>query len=679
MPQRYRLFRFLAGLSFLVVSTFAAIVPDAMGASAQTVTPGGMCPAPEGWSGTGVTLGLEASFEPGEVISFGLPLPAGAVVDASTLGVTVAGEPVAATVTVLLDEHDPAGAVTGARAVLVQLPAEALDGDCGTVEVAWRGGGVTVTEEPVAFAGTSAPSDEAVDVAAYTIEEGDQGPELVTTDEHAQVFFTAREPAVLATFPAGYLAATGILGHQAASGAVGADLEGLRFVSEAVTPFGLSAMFQETYPVNAARVIDPTDPEDGYEGWLYDRCATFLAFYVHSGDVRFLREGYRLCSYYADHIALEGETRGIFTGKPEPDPKYSHLRGLFAYYALTGDEVAKEAGTAIAERFVADDDFVAPYRAGRISDLDDLWTERLLAVSLEALVFGHRLTGEVDYLDAAGDLVDTAYRHITGDAATLAAINPGAPAFPPQDCFIHSAAQAAEGDPDEPWCSGWMPALLLDPLLAYQDQTDDPQVDEIFIRMTRYLRDTGSAYFDAANGNSDDTFLDPAEPFDPTATGSPRMLVPLYGAGRDSDGSRVQTGEYDDYLHCLDVTGITAAGLRALVRTGGYDANPVGPFASEGESFLALHQEFAFCAAWTLADQARPHRNPETWTSEDLAEGLADPATFIEENNIGNVSHNVAPARKISWWFNPALAQFALLEEAGIAVPELRPGSVGPG
>ncbi|HYI24024.1 MAG TPA: hypothetical protein VD767_01320, partial [Thermomicrobiales bacterium] len=325
-----------------------------------------------------------------------------------------------------------------------------------------------------------------------------------------------------------------------------------------------------------------------------------------------------------------------------------------------------------------DQDFVAPYRAGQIGDLDSLWTERLLAVSIEAVTYGHQLTGDVAYLTAATELVTTAYRHITGDASNLAEINPGAPSFPPQDCFIHTAGQAAEGDADDPWCSGWMPALLVDPLLSYQTQTGDPQVDEIFIRLTRYLRDTGSAYFDPEDGNADDTFLTPRDPFDPSETENPRVLVPLYGAGLDEGGERLNSGEYDDYLHCLDVTGITAAGIRALQRSGVYDLNPIGPFASEGESFLALHQEFAFCAEWTQADQTRLHRDPATWSAEDLAEGLDDPATFIGDNNIGNSSHHVSPARKISWWFNPALGQFALPQEAGVAIPELQPGSVEP-
>jgi hypothetical protein len=224
-----------------------------------------------------------------------------------------------------------------------------------------------------------------------------------------------------------------------------------------------------------------------------------------------------------------------------------------------------------------------------------------------------------------------------------------------------------------------MVALLVDPLLAYQDQTGDARVDEIFVRLTRYLRDVGTAYFTNTTANEDDTFLHPAVPSASPDAEDQRLLVPLYGAGLGSDGRRANFGEFDDYEHCLDATAITAAGLRALERMGAYDQNPIGPFASEGASFLALHEELAFCAAWTFAVDSRPHRDPATWTSGDLAAGLADPAAFIAENNIGNISHNVSPQRKIGWWFNAALEQFALLREADIAIPELHPGTIQPG
>jgi hypothetical protein len=57
---------------------------------------------------------------------------------------------------------------------------------------------------------------------------------------------------------------------------------------------------------------------------------------------------------------------------------------------------------------------------------------------------------------------------------------------------------------------------------------------------------------------------------------------------------------------------------------------------------------------------------------------LRDPAKFILENEIGFPLHNTSPQRKLSWWFNVSLAQFALLREAGVSITELRPGIIQP-
>lgn len=666
-----------------VAQSSPGLVPPPLPAITPSSVP---CSAPLDFSATSVRVGLARTFTPGPVVSFGLPLPPGAVADVGALSVTVNGAPVAAATRVLLVSYGPDGLPKGPRSVLVQLPASVLQGDCAAVEVDWQGGppAATITRDPtlLPYSAVSAESAKIVTTATRSItSQGGRGT-LVETAREQRVLFTAREPAVLATFPAGYLATTGILGRQVAVGQIGPDLAGLKFIAEQVTPFGLSAMYQESYALNPAAVIGPNDTDEkaginGYEGWLYDRCATYLLFATTTGDTRFLREGYRSCSYYASKIELRGENRGFFTLTPEPDDKFSHLRGLYAYYALTGDEAALAAGEAIAELWLRDEYTVAPYRAGRLRGPDKLWTERQLGTSLEGLYYGHLLIGDIAYLRATQEMVTTAYRHITGDAAALAEINPDSTPFPPQNCFIHNADQASEGNPDEPWCSGWMPVLMIDALLAYQDQTSDPRVDEIFIRLTRFLRDTGSAYFQGDVLNDD--FLHPSVAYDQRKdVPERRILVPLYGAGIDRNGQRRSFGDYDDFQHCPDATALTAVGLRALRRTGGYDQRPIGPFPSEGESFLALHHELAFCSYVTFLDQTRPQRDPATVMADDLAEGLRDPEKYIADNEIGYPRHNTSPQRKLSWWFNSSLAQFGLLQEAGIGVPELRPGAVQP-
>jgi hypothetical protein len=103
----------------------------------------------------------------------------------------------------------------------------------------------------------------------------------------------------------------------------------------------------------------------------------------------------------------------------------------------------------------------------------------------------------------------------------------------------------------------------------------------------------------------------------------------------------------------------------------------VGPFASEGASFVALHNEFAHCAAEAFAYHHRPNRSPDGWSSID-PEDVDDPETFVADNKIGWPTYNVEPQRKISWWFNSSMLQYALLDEAGVAFDVLAAGALEP-
>jgi hypothetical protein len=653
-------------------TTQASVIPVAPVAPPPTVPPNGLT-----FDADHVQLRLSRTADGPAVLSFGLPVPPKTLTDPAAMAVKVAGRPVQATVTALLHTHAPTGEPDGVASVLVQLPAAVLAGPTADVDVAFTGG-VAAAGPRVPFRDVSVDSPAVVTTADRAIRQVGGTPALVETDRKQVTLFDGREPAVLVDYPPGYLAATGILGSQVAAGqATAGGLGGMRFVSDAVTPFGLSAMYADGYALNPdpESVVVP-DPRQNYEAWLYDRCATFLSFYVHTGDTRFLRYGDRTCSSYASQIRLDGPERGYFTGKAEPDSKYSHLRGLYAYYALTGDESARAAGEAVADLWDHDPDFVAPYRDGHVRGPDKLWTERLLGVGMEGEYFGYLLTDNTAELDGFRRLLDTAYRHVSGDAAAIAAIDPGTQAFPPQNCFVHTAEQHGEGTADQPWCSGWMSELLIPTLLAYQRQTDDPRVDDIFVRLTRFLRDTGSAYL--TGDVRDETFLHPSVAYDAADGDNARMLVPLYGAGIGTDGRRQSFGEYDDQQHCLDATALVAAGLRGLRREHSFDDNPVGPFASEGQSFLALEQELASCARRVFADQTRTMRDPHSWTGAALAAGLADPAAFIAQNKIGFPSHNNSPERRLSWWFNSGLLDFALLRDAGVTLDVVRPGAVQP-
>jgi hypothetical protein len=662
-PRRAALALVTAAAALVLLLPGAAACRSARGPAAAAAA----APPPPSFE-AGVTLRIERTGDAG-LLSFGLPVPPGAVRDPRTIRVSFGGAEVDARVEELLAVHDRSGVRASTRALLVQLRPP-TDAPAFDLRIDWAGGSRRAPGARVPFSSpeVSRQVDETVETAARTLARARKGAALVEVGRATKRLFSAREAHYAVLHPEGYLAATGLLGRLTPARAVPASLAGLRFLSEGLRDFALASTYDDPYPLDPSPESVP-DPGTNYEGWLYDRCATFLLAYAQAGDRRLERHGLRSCSWYGAHVRPDG----IFTGRPDPDPKYSHVRGLYAYYALTGDEAAFAAGRAVAELWLQDRLFVAPYRAGRTRGPDKLWTERLLGTALEGLWYGHALTGDRRYLVAFQEVFETAYRHVTGDARELERINPGA-GFPPQDCFVHNAEQQGEGNAQDPWCSGWMSVLVVDPLLRYQEQTGDLRVDEVFIRMARFLRDTGTSYFD--KNPVDDTFLAPSTCDDPSDVYDRRKLVPIYGAGIGRDGRRKRFAEFEDYQHCPDVTAVTAAALRALRRRGTFDANPVGPFKSEGESLLVLHAELASCARRVLQGEVRPKRNPATWTPRELEAGLVDPAKFLRDNKIGFPSHNLSPQRRLSWWFNASMEQFALLREAGVTIDELRPGRI---
>jgi hypothetical protein len=627
----------------------------------------------------GVTVRLQRSFPGGTVLSFGLPVPRTVTVQPEKVRVLVNGAPVAGAKVkpILWDWAPGAGASAtkkGVRSLLVQVPGALMTKPELDVEVVWQGAGPPPGADVVPYAQVKRDSPQAVDVAERAIEQKGQEFSLVVKKASKKTLYPSWEPAALPLYPDGYLTQTAVFGELVSRDDVRRERKwaGLAYLSDALRPFAEGAMYDEGYPVKPEAVVDPVTT---FEGWLYDRCATFLLAYAHLGDEAKLRHGLKACAYYGSKIRRKGPDAGTFGGKPDPDLKYSHLRGLYIYYALTGDEEALASGKLIADALLEDKLFTAPYRKGATRGPDKLWTERLLAVDLESMVYGLLMFGDGRYAQAYMDLFNTAFRHVTTkDPRELQAITKVN--FPPQDCFVHSAEQHGEGDPQHPWCSGWMSELLVDPLLRWQELTGEPRVDEVFVRLARALRDRGTNYF--LGDPQGDTFLQPKVCFDPNVD-DPRMLVPLYGFGVYPNGSRKTFGEWADFEHCADATVLTAAAIRSLKRQKKWDGPGVGPFKTEGASFIALHEELSACARRAFKMWSRPGRDPQKVEGRALEEGFAfglapNQAEWLEKQKIGYPIHESAPTRKISWWFNGSLAQYRLLEEAGVDFPTLNPG-----
>jgi hypothetical protein len=626
---------------------------------------------------------------------FGVPLVRGALADVAAVRVrdprskaALAGAAVAPT----LYFYETSGQRAGVRALRVELPGATVGGAVGAtrdVEITWAKDAASLPALPApahSYLAASVATNETVDVVDREVVSSGGGYELAEKHKQPKVLHPAWEPRAQAHFPAGYLAASGLFGDLLGTSALEHEpaLASLRFYSDAAR----AASKAVTYDLDYAPSSYPGTGKKGeggtaavpdlvatYEAWLYDRCATMLIISAHLDDASLFRHGLRACSFYASEI----DERGLFGLKRDEqgktyDEKYSHARGLYLYYALSGDERAVEALTAMANMWDADPLFAIPYRAGHARGPDKLFTERLIAASLEAAVYGFEATGDPRYWKAAKELFETTYKHITAasaDAVNAIVYHP----FPPQDCLIHSSMQH-EGNLNEPWCSGWMIALLAEPLLRYEELTGDRRADEVFVRLARFLRDRGTNYF--RGDPLKDSFLAPAMCFDRSKPeGQVRFLSVLYGAGLRPDGTRYIASDWADFDHCPDVTLITAAALRALKRSGGWDRPAPAPFADEGTSILALHHELAYCAFNAFRYYIREHRDPKTWSSRELAEGHGKPG-WVEKNKIGWPTFDVSPLRKYGWWFNGSLEGWAILREAGLDFSTLRPGAVQP-
>jgi hypothetical protein len=643
----------------------------------------------------GVVVRLERLHAGEGALVFGVPLVRGALADARALRVRDARSKDAiagAALAPILYFYDASGKRTGVRALRVELPGGALAGTVGAsrdIEISWAPDAASLPA-PAApahgYADTSVPTEESVTVVDREIEKDGLGYKLAEKSKKPKLLHRAWEPRAQPRFADGYLASTGLFGELLSSAALEREgsLSSLRFYSDAARAASKAVTYElgylpSSYPGTGKKGEEGTaavpDPIVNFEAWLYDRCATMLIVAAHFDDPTLYRHGLRACSFYASEIDEHGLFKLKLDEKGQPyDEKYSHVRGLFIYYALSGDERAERAIVAMANMWDKDEMFAKPYRAGHARGRERLWTERLVAAALEAGVYGFETTGEARHLTAAKELFNTLYAHITAkDAKAIEAITYWS--FPPQDCLIHSSLQH-ENDGTEPWCSGWMSALLAEPLLRYQELTGDQRADEVFVRLARFLRDRATTYF--SGDPLKDSFLEPSMCFDKEKQGpSVRFLSPLYAAGLRNDGTRYIASDWADFDHCPDVTLITAAALRALKRSGGWDRPAPKPFRNEGASILALHHELAYCSFNAFGYYIRERRDPRVWTSRELAEGYGQ-AGWLEKQKIGWPTFDVSPLRKYGWWFNGSLETWAILKDAGMDFSTLRPGAVQP-
>ena len=150
----------VAALSCLLAVSCNSVRPDA---APKAAGPGAAPRAEKADWRAGVTVGLERIAEGGSIVSFGLPVPDGAVADPATVRVQVgASDDSVAGLKVrpILFRYGPDGRRRGIRSLLIQFPAAAMTGKTVNVRVRWRGEGPAPAADTRPYAGAAMPSPE---------------------------------------------------------------------------------------------------------------------------------------------------------------------------------------------------------------------------------------------------------------------------------------------------------------------------------------------------------------------------------------------------------------------------------------------------------------------------------------------------------------------------------------
>lgn len=618
--------------------------------------------------GTATTL-----LDGAEVVSFGLPLPRGDVDDLAELRLSVDGSSVPFEVAEVFSWWDASGAREGVRLALVQLDAALLTSGSATLELSW---GVGLPGE---VPGTdvidpqndeiSKEVEETVRQAARTIAEVDGEAALVETETWEATQLATRQPRVLVSLDQEIWISTEALGRTPPPADwSGLGLGGLAALGDALQPYAKSMAHQQDYALNPDGTVDPTDPLQ----WEFGRCTTLIQGAILSQDTDLLAESHRLCAWYVENTEAWAASLGLWTLNDPVSGLLFHARDLFEYATISGDWSAVDTHARVAQVWM-DAPLIVAYREGRVEGED--WMEQFIGTAAEGIWYGWLATGDPATLEAMEELVGAIHTHVTGTDEQLAAMGV---AFPAQGCMVHTEQQHDESeDALAPWCSPWQSATLVDPLVQYRDLSGDERVDEIFLALGRYLRDTGTYYVREDRWYCD-SFMEPYTCFEASEGAPQRVLTAVYGAARDRDGERVLRSDYGQFAHCPDVSALAAASYAALLRHPDWDRGAVGPFSSETESLRVMHQELAACAVWVTEHYHRERRNPGYWTPELLAEGLSDPDAFIARYKIGYPDYVAEPLRQPSWWFNAGLAQIAALLDVGVSLDALEPGTLNP-
>jgi hypothetical protein len=250
-----------------------------------------------------------------------------------------------------------------------------------------------------------------------------------------------------------------------------------------------------------------------YEPWLFNRPESFMHLFRLTNDNRWRTQAESDAAWYTSHI----DTQGIFTPKGFGDTKYSYILPW--------------ATTPLQAQLIFNawlNDWPSTFNRGTV-----FWTEREMAFSLEAAVFGNDMG-----ISGAKARADALLNH--WDAACV----DGAP----QVTYTqHEGGGPGGTTPTNPTNSPWMSALYFQSARKYQERFGGTQV----------LRQA-SAYFDWLDKNG----FYPGELAHVEMTG---IVIPRYLTGELIGDAGYDQG---NIAHALDVGGFVKFAISAKRQLG---------------------------------------------------------------------------------------------------------------
>ncbi len=452
------------------------------------------------------------------VVSFGLPLPPGALIDPLSVSVhTDAGQELPAFVKSLGPWRftppasllcAPVSGDPGLRSVLVQFSHSFSSTDPLTfvLRLDQQRSLDVPNEVPVR------DTWHLVDSGTYTAADG------------------IYEPQVYAVLPPEWLTCSNLTTLASVAGAhaelAAMDQGQVDFFTTVINDFNPT-------PDPAALIPYKTD----YEPWLYDRGQTFYNGYIRTGRLDFLREAQRATQDYMAHLYVDGDCpgladqswcRGFFSRKNDDpnagwkDSKYSYNEALATLYWLTGDP---EPLAHLADVSSATHTEVALTRRFQTAAETGAFTERHWANALLAPIIEYEVTGNQAAADYAREGLQALYEMQTDPVENN----------PATGCFNHYVeGQAPLG------FSPWMSSLMAHALLRAYHTLGDARIPTMLVALAQCERERAIYW--------------------PADAGAPAQWMPRYIASGYGPPTSLDGDPWSDVEHALDVAYVTALG-----------------------------------------------------------------------------------------------------------------------